>query len=37
MDPDKRSQLGAHYTDRGSIMRLVDPVVLDPLRDEWTA
>ena len=37
LDPDKRSQLGAHYTDRGSIMRLVDPVVLDPLRDEWTA
>ena len=35
LDPDKRSQLGAHYTDRGAIMRLVDPVVLDPLRDEW--
>lgn len=37
LDPDKRSQLGAHYTDRDSIMRLVDPVVLDPLRDDWTA
>ncbi len=37
LDPAKRSQLGAHYTDRGSIMRLVDPVVLDPLRDEWAA
>ncbi|MBV5276798.1 class I SAM-dependent DNA methyltransferase, partial [bacterium] len=37
LDPDKRSQLGAHYTDRQSIMRLVDPVVLDPLRDEWNA
>ena len=36
LDPDKRSQLGAHYTDRGAIMRLVNPVVLDPLRDEWT-
>ena len=35
LDPDKRSQLGAHYTDRGSIMRLVGPVVLDPLRDAW--
>ncbi|MBP6582430.1 MAG: class I SAM-dependent DNA methyltransferase [Chromatiaceae bacterium] len=35
LDPAKRSQLGTHYTDRGSIMRLVDPVVLDPLRDEW--
>jgi hypothetical protein len=37
LDLAKRSQLGAHYTDRGSIMRLVDPVVLDPLRDEWAA
>jgi hypothetical protein len=36
LDPDKRAQLGAHYTDRDSIMRLVDPVVLDPLRDAWT-
>ncbi|MBK5963667.1 SAM-dependent methyltransferase, partial [Thiocystis minor] len=35
LDPEKRSQLGAHYTDPGSIMRLVDPVVLDPLRDAW--
>ena len=35
LDPAKRAQLGAHYTDPGSIMRLVDPVVLDPLRDEW--
>ena len=37
LDPDKRSQLGAHYTDPGSIMRLVDPVVLDPLRAAWVA
>ena len=29
LDPDKRSQLGAHYTDRDAIMRIVDPVVLD--------
>ncbi|SDX27093.1 class I SAM-dependent DNA methyltransferase [Thiocapsa roseopersicina] len=36
LDPDKRAQLGAHYTDEPSIMRIVDPVVLDPLRDEWT-
>jgi len=35
LDPDKRSQLGAHFTDPGSIMRLVNPVVLEPLRDEW--
>jgi hypothetical protein len=32
LDPDKRTQLGAHYTDRDSIRRLVDPVILDPLR-----
>ncbi len=35
LDPDKRSQLGAHCTDRDAIMRIVDPVVLDPLRAEW--
>ncbi len=35
LDPSKRSQLGAHYTDRGSIMRIVEPVVLEPLRTEW--
>ena len=26
LDPDKRSQLGAHYTDRDKIMRIVEPV-----------
>jgi MmeI, helicase spacer domain len=35
LDPDKRSQLGAHFTDPGSIMRIVNPVVVEPLRDEW--
>ncbi|MEX1068844.1 MAG: DNA methyltransferase [Chloroflexota bacterium] len=37
LDPGKRSQLGAHYTDRGSIERLVRPVVIDPLRREFEA
>jgi type II restriction/modification system DNA methylase subunit YeeA len=37
LDPDKRSQLGAHYTDRESIMRLVDPVIREPLLAEWEA
>jgi len=32
LDPSKRSQLGAHYTDRGAIMRLIEPVVMVPLR-----
>jgi hypothetical protein len=35
LDPDRRSQLGAHYTDRASIVRLVDPVLLAPLRREY--
>ncbi|MBK1695027.1 SAM-dependent methyltransferase [Chromatium weissei] len=35
LDPNQREQLGAHYTDSASIMRLVNPVVLDPLREEW--
>ena len=37
LDPTKRSQLGAHYTDRDSIMRLVDPVIREPLLAEWEA
>jgi hypothetical protein len=28
LDPDKRSQLGAHYTDRAKIMMIVDPVII---------
>jgi len=35
LDPDKRSQLGAHYTDRDKIMRIVEPVVVRPLAEEW--
>lgn len=35
LDPAKRSQLGAHYTDRQSIMRIVQPVVVEPLLVEW--
>ena len=35
LDPDKRSQLGAHYTDRDKIMRIVDPVIVGPLLAEW--
>ena len=37
LDPDKRSQLGAHYTDRDKIMRIVEPVVVRPLLAEWEA
>lgn len=35
LDPAKRSQLGAHYTDRDKIMMIVRPVVIDPLEAEW--
>ena len=35
LDPDKRSQLGAHYTDPATILRLVEPVVQRPLLAEW--
>jgi hypothetical protein len=34
LDPDQRSQLGAHYTDRDKIMMLVEPVVICPLQAE---
>ena len=37
LDPDKRGQLGAHYTDYAKIMMVVEPVVLDPLRREFAA
>ncbi len=37
LDPAKRSQLGAHYTDRDKIMMIVRPVVIDPLEAEWAA
>lgn len=35
LDPDKRSQLGAHYTSRDMIERLIEPVVRHPLLTEW--
>ncbi|MDO8861081.1 N-6 DNA methylase [Haliea sp. E1-2-M8] len=36
LDPSKRSQLGAHYTDPQSIMRLVIPTIVEPLLEEWS-
>ena len=35
LDPDKRSQLGAHYTDRDKIMLIVEPVIMRPWLAEW--
>jgi type II restriction/modification system DNA methylase subunit YeeA len=35
LDPAKRSQLGAHYTSRADIERVVEPVVIAPLKRRW--
>ena len=35
LDPSKRSQLGAHYTDPQSIMRIINPVIVEPFAKEW--
>ena len=35
LDPSKRSQLGAHYTDHDKIMRIIEPVVIRPWLTEW--
>lgn len=35
LNPDMRSQLGAHYTDPATIMKIIRPVVEQPLLAEW--
>ncbi len=35
LDPTKRSQLGAHYTDPATILRIVEPVLIRPLLQKW--
>lgn len=35
LEPEQRSQLGAHYTGEGDIRTLVEPVLMYPLRKEW--
>ncbi len=37
LDDRQRSQLGAHYTSEEDITTLVEPVLMAPLRREWTA
>ncbi len=37
LDPDKRSQLGAHYTDPETILKIVRPVVIEPWLRAWEA
>lgn len=35
LDPRERHKLGAHYTPRAYVERLVLPTVIEPLRKEW--
>ena len=35
LEPEQRSQLGAHYTSETDIGTLVEPVLMAPLRREW--
>ena len=36
LDPDQRAQLGAHYTSEEDIKTLLEPVLMAPLRREWS-
>ena len=35
LDPRERARLGAHYTPRAYVERLVAPTILEPLRTDW--
>lgn len=37
LDPVERHKLGAHYTPRAYVERLVMPTIMEPLRAEWEA
>ena len=37
LDARERSKLGAHYTPRAYVERLVIPTIIEPLRDDWEA
>src|SRR5690606_30679647 len=37
LDPTERHKLGAHYTPRAYVERLVLPTIIEPLREEWDA
>lgn len=37
LSPRERHKLGAHYTPRSYVERLVKPTVIDPLRSQWDA
>ncbi len=37
LDPRERSKLGAHYTPRAYVERLVQPTIIEPLTEDWQA
>lgn len=37
LDPEERRKLGAHYTPRAYVQRLVEVTVMEPLRADWEA
>jgi hypothetical protein len=37
LDPVERYKLGAHYTPRAYVERLVMPTIIEPLRQQWDA
>jgi type II restriction/modification system DNA methylase subunit YeeA len=37
LDPAARAPLGAHYTDTGTIAKLIDPLIREPLAAAWAA
>ena len=37
LDPRERHKLGAHYTPRAYVERLIDPTLMQPLREQWAA
>ena len=37
LDPEERKRLGAHYTPRAYVERIVTATIIEPLRADWTA
>ncbi|MFT5633374.1 MAG: hypothetical protein ACI9SQ_001089 [Rubritalea sp.] len=37
LDPAERHKLGAHYTPRSYVERLIEPTLMQPLRNQWLA
>ena len=35
LDKRERAKLGAHYTPRASVERLIEPTIIEPLRADW--